>query len=142
MKNYLLVFVFLLSIKLSAQTPCDIALNQLSSYAQQCNLLYAQNYQSIVYYNRCGYYSFNCLYSLNSWYYSECIKVNNWYVAIVNQCTNESVKNKPAPKINKNKTDIEQPDIDTSEIEDLADEIDDEKSTKIRIPDNPIGWKP
>ena len=42
-------------------------------------------------------------------------------------------------KIDKTKTDIQQPDIEVEEIEDLADEIDEDKTTRIRIPDNPNG---
>jgi hypothetical protein len=144
MRNTLIGLLFCFSLKGFSQTQCDEALGQLSSYAQQCNYLYANYYNQIVFYNSCGYYSYNCLYSLNSWYYIECRKVNNWYVSILSQCTSNtsSPTSKPGKKIDKNKIDIQQPEIEVEEIEDLADEIDENKSTRIRIPDNPIGWKP
>ncbi len=56
-----------MAIKSEGQTQCDDALRQLTSYAQQCNALYAGDHNQIVYYNSFGYYAYNCLYSLNTW---------------------------------------------------------------------------
>jgi hypothetical protein len=138
---YLLIFLFTFLSKINSQNiPCNVALYNLQNYAHQVNYMYSSYYTNIAY-GSCGYNWQTCLYNLNGWYYNQCVMVNNWYIQLYNQCAytpSQSPSRRPAPR---NRGNDRMSDIDEEDLNDLADEINPNKSTRINIPDNPVGWQ-
>lgn len=121
-----------------AQTDtCSGALWQLQQYVSQVN------YQAQMEYSqgipmKCGgnpYCAQSLLQQLNYWYQQQSALVNRYYYSIAQQCSSEQDMSAPLDDAN-----IDSP-MDESDIADL--QVDDEDRTvKIRIPDNPQGFRP
>lgn len=147
-----------------AQSNCGQAVDQLQNYAANVNRIYQEEYWQTIPNVRCPAFVTNqwgqpiavnpqvvqncrwqMLYGLNQWYGQQCNLVNNWYIQIMRGCaTNQQqpqkINRKPAPKPITNDDESEQ--INTDQIEDLTAGIDEDKSSPIRIPKTPAGYKP
>lgn len=120
-------------------TTCRDALSQLQGYVAQVNTVAnGEYYRGIPF--RCQGNPL-CMHAglgqLNQWYMYQSGLVNNWYGQIARQCTTDSTP----PRVRSRPQTEEEPGrIDTEAMDDL--ELDDkDKSVRIKIPDNPKGFK-
>lgn len=131
-----------LSANAQLQT-CGEAWQNLQVYANQVNLMYVQYYNAAP--MNCGYMVNQCIYNLNNWYYNQCVMVNQWYATVVNQCNLQSQSGSRVPRHVSPRSrggSSRMPDISTDDMEDLeVDEETSDKQVRIRIPNNPTGWR-
>jgi hypothetical protein len=121
------------------QMSCGDAVYQLQMYVAQVNqIANFEYYQGIA--QRCGYNQYcgnTLLQQLNYWYQQQAQMVNGWYMQINQTCAGNSYPG----GIGNSGGNGAPPELDEDDIEDI--EVDDEDRTvRIRIPDNPRGFSP
>lgn len=138
------MFVALCSVAIlsKAEVTCGQAVAQLQQYVANVNqFANTEYYQGIP--MRCGGNQMCMqmwLQQLNGWYVNQSSMVNNWYGQIVSNCA--STESAPASKkISERKAGRNAP-PELSEDDVASLDVDDEdKTVRIRIPSNPMGYR-
>lgn len=144
MYKFLIFFftIIVTSTNAKAQATCGDAVARLQHYIGGVNTFaHTEYHQGIPL--RCGGNPVCMqagLQQLNAWYFSQSTMVNNWYSQIVANCSTSTASpdrlTVPSRQVRRDAP----PELDEDEISSI--DVDDEdKTVRIRIPSNPMGYQ-